>query len=319
MYCNLRCKTFVVTSMAHAENELKRQLDSIRQQMSVLRIREEELMRRNAIHVPEGRYSCHICRTSLSIPFGYRAYPPEPIECPICRESSNPIMMLSCGHFICCDCFNGFFVLRQSRTRRQIRIGPPVLEGNLVENAEDTENRIITTFISTAISLIFFDPLSETVSIRFIDTPDTTYIYHILDMERWREITSTMTHQNSSIGEIINQCIRDANLLSLISRTSVYQTIDDLDILGITVYDLRTNTDDFEYEQHFENEGNIERVSQFDEIIERFDENRAEQQDNDAGIDAGTSEGIDAGKEQEDHQPNTRVYNLRNRRVEFSL
>lgn len=265
--------------LERAEHELEQQLGSIRQQMSDLRVREEELMRRNAIHVPEGRYSCHICRTSLSIPFGYRAYPPEPIECPICRESSNPIMMLSCGHFICCDCFNGFFVLQQSH-RRQIRIGPPVLEGNLVENAEDTENRITTTFISTAISLIFFDPLSETVSIRFVSTPDTTYIYRVLDTERWRQIQMTIPH-NSSIGGIIHRCIRDAELLSLISRTSVYQSIDDLDILGITVYDLSSNAGEVEYEQHFEDEGNIVRVNQYDEIIERNDNDVGKNDDSD--------------------------------------
>lgn len=214
------------------------ELEFIRRQISILRVREQELTLRRYIDVPRGHYSCHICRTSLSFPLGHLSYPPQPIECPICKENTDPILVLSCGHFICSECFKGFFGLSYT----SLSIVSSLMEthdGNLVEREE---SNTITRFTSISISLIFFDSRTETVSIKFLSTPGTTYIYRIQDIERWRRIVANIRERSEgnreSIGMQINNYIRDASLLLLIGRTSVYHDINDLNRLGMTVYNM---------------------------------------------------------------------------------
>lgn len=211
------------------------ELTLVRQQLSELRSREQDLLRESNIDVPKGSYNCHLCRTSLVVPLGHLAYPPEPIECPICKEETDPIMVLTCGHFICRECFKGFFVPRPSSTQQNHQ----TRTGNMIQNGRDDN---VTTFTSSAISLIFTDALTDTVSIKFISTWHTTYVYHILDKERWGRILSNIQqeHQQAyfSVGEEINIAICDPSILLLIGRTSAFVNMDDIPAFGVTVFNI---------------------------------------------------------------------------------
>jgi len=56
-----------------------------------------------------------------------------------------------------------------------------------------------------------------------VSTGDMTYIYRILDQEKWRSIMTNIQEsdesERGSIGRLINQSIRDANLLLFVGRT----------------------------------------------------------------------------------------------------
>lgn len=234
------------------------ELEFVRGQINLLRIREQELGGRNSVHAPSGNYSCHICRSSLTSPLGHLAYPPHPIDCPICFESTDPIMVLSCGHFICRDCFKGFFglcennrqVRREAQVRHVVRVLPSQIRGELVENSEQNETYNITRFSSSSISLIYVDPHTETISIKFVSTGDMTYIYRILDQEKWRSIMTNIQEsdesERGSIGRLINQSIRDANLLLFVGRT----VSNDVNSLGSIVLRFAQEHREDTQEQH---------------------------------------------------------------------
>jgi len=94
-----------------------------------------------------------------------------------------------------------------------------IIRGYFIENIN--ENHIITEFESSAVSLIYYDNNSQTISIEF---SDTTYIYHILDIEKLEKNLSIIKEGNISIGKLINSLIRDDNLLLYIGRTYINDT-----------------------------------------------------------------------------------------------
>lgn len=48
---------------------------------------------------------CPRCRREISYPYGYKGFPDIPITCAICYEDFTPIIMTTCGHFLCEICF----------------------------------------------------------------------------------------------------------------------------------------------------------------------------------------------------------------------
>lgn len=92
-----------------------------------------------------------------------------------------------------------------------------IIRGYFIENVK--ENNIITEFESSVISLIYYDNYTQTISIQFSE--NTTYIYHILDVEKLEKNLSIIKECNVSIGKLINSLIRDDNLLLYIGRTYI--------------------------------------------------------------------------------------------------
>lgn len=48
---------------------------------------------------------CPRCRREISYPYGHKGFPDIPITCAVCYEDFTPIMMTTCGHFLCEMCF----------------------------------------------------------------------------------------------------------------------------------------------------------------------------------------------------------------------
>lgn len=67
---------------------------------SIIRFREKIV----EIQQPEFR-KCPQCRKEISSPYGYKGYPDINITCCICYDDFSPIMMTTCGHFLCEICF----------------------------------------------------------------------------------------------------------------------------------------------------------------------------------------------------------------------
>lgn len=92
-----------------------------------------------------------------------------------------------------------------------------IFSGCFIENTKG--NHSITEFESSVISLVYYDNYTQTISIQFSE--NTTYIYHILDIEKIEKNLSIIKEGNVSIGKLINSLIRDDNLLLYIGRTYI--------------------------------------------------------------------------------------------------
>lgn len=107
--------------------------------------------------------------------------------------------------------------------------------GHFVENYNDSEQYNVSTFVSESISLIFFDKVSKSLSIKFSQTSDTTYIYKILDIEKLVNILSIFRDKNKidnmSIGRLINNLISHDNIIIRVGRSYVYNNIKDINSL----------------------------------------------------------------------------------------